>query len=52
MELVAKMAVDELLDGKNYDDDTKDVTGERIAAMTTDLTEKYLGALTNGAEGS
>lgn len=52
MELVAKIAVDELLEGKNYDDDTKDVTGERIAAMTSDLTDKYLGALTNGAEGS
>lgn len=52
MELAAKMAVDEKLDGKNYDNDVKDLTGERVAAATKDLTDKYLGALTNGEEGS
>lgn len=52
MELVAKMVVDEKLDGKNYNNDVKDLTGERVAAATKDLTDKYLGALTNGKEGS
>lgn len=52
MDLIAKLAVDEQLDGKNFDNDVKDLTGERIAAKTKDLTDKYLGALTNGEEGS
>lgn len=53
MELIAKLTVDEILgDNNNYDNDTKDATGERIANMTTDLTDKYLGALTNGKYGS